>query len=631
MSPVQIQTLLQQAVTHHRANRLKEAAALYRRLETVAPRHFDVLNLSGLVAYQQQRPDDAIRLLTKAHGLNPRHAGCAMHCGLALVSAKRHAEAEVWLRRAVEIDPNYAEGWENLAYGLKLQDRLLEAIACHERVGAINPGYARGWYNYGLTLSLAGRAAQALICHERAIAADPRFALARFGLGQAMIEQHRIAEGVASIEAGLALDPGNCEARSHRLFALHSLDGVSREQLFAEHRSYGRSVGGEVERTWRNAPEPGRRLRIAVLSPDFREHSCAFFIEPILRHLDRRQFELYLYHDHFREDATTARIRALADGWRNFVGRPASAVEAEILADAPDVIIDLAGHTGLTNRLPLFARRLAPVQITYLGYPNTTGVPAMDYRFTDEMADPAGEPDALATETLVRFAPTAWTYSPPASAPPVGATPCLARGAVTLGCFNNPGKLSDATVRLWAKVLGAIPTATLRLKGKGLDQEDTRARLLARFAAEGVAAGRVELIGQPRGLSEHLACYHDVDIALDPFPYHGTTTTCEALWMGVPVVALVGDRHQSRVGLSLLKAAGHPDWAAATEAEYIATVIRLAGNPADLAEVRAGLRGELERGPLLDHSGQAERFGAALRECWINWCVRQESEISSPA
>ena len=613
-------------MTHHRANRLKEAAALYRRLETAAPRHFDVLNLSGLVAYQQERLDDAIRLLTKAHGLNLRHPGCAMHCGLALAAAKRPDEAEVWLRRAVEIDPNYAEGWENLAYGLKLQDRLAESIACHERVGALSPGYARGWYNYGLTLSLAGRPAQALMCHERAIAADPRSALARFGLGQALIEQHRIAEGVASIDAGLALEPGNGEARSHRLFALHSLEGVSREQLFAEHCSYGRIVGGEVTRTWRNAPEPTRRLRIAILSPDFREHSCAFFIEPILRHLDREQFELFLYHDHFREDASTARLRALADGWRNFVGRPSGAVETEILADAPDVLIDLAGHTGLTNRLPLFARRQAPVQITYLGYPNTTGVPAMDYRFTDEFADPSGDADAFATETLVRFAPTAWTYAPPVGAPAVEAPPCLSRGMVTLGCFNNPGKLSDATVRLWAKVLGAIPNAKLRLKGKIFGQEAARARLAARFVAEGVGAERVELMGQTQGLQEHLACYHGVDIALDPFPYHGTTTTCEALWMGVPVVSLIGDRHQSRVGQSLLAAAGHADWAAANEEDYIATVARLAGDPAGLTKIRSGLREDLQRGPLLDHAGQAERFGRAVRETWVDWCARHERE-----
>lgn len=626
MSPVQIQSLLRQAVTHHRANRLKEAATLYRRLETAAPRHFDVLNLSGLVARQQQRLEDAIRLFTKAHGLNPRHAGCAMHCGLALAAAKRPAEAEGWLRRAVEIDPTSAEGWENLAYGLKLQDRLAEAIACHERVSALKPGYARGWYNFGLTLSLAARPADALACHERAIVADPRFASARFGLGQALIEQHRVAEGVASIEAGLALEPGNHEARSHRLLALHSLDGGSRERLFAEHLNYGRGVGAAVSRVWSNRPEPGRRLRVAVLSPDFREHSCAFFIEPILRNLDRGQFELYLYHDHFREDETTARLRALADGWRNFVGQPASAVEAGILADAPDVLIDLAGHTGLTNRLPLLARRLAPVQVTYLGYPDTTGVPAMDYRFTDELADPSGEADAFATEQLVRFAPTAWTYAPPAHAPAVEPPPVLKKGHVTLGCFNNPAKLSDTTVRLWARVLGALPEARLRLKGKALGTAAVRARLLARFAAAGVPEDRLELVEPTRSLPEHLAAYGEVDLALDPFPYHGTTTTCEALWMGVPVVSLIGDRHQCRVGRSLLAAAGHADWSATTEEDYIAAVVRLASDPAGLAKIRSGLREDLQRGPLLDHAGQAERFGRAVRETWVDWCARRERE-----
>jgi predicted O-linked N-acetylglucosamine transferase (SPINDLY family) len=269
---------------------------------------------------------------------------------------------------------------------------------------------------------------------------------------------------------------------------------------------------------------------------------------------------------------------------------------------------------------------LAPVQITYLGYPDTTGVPAMDYRFTDELADPTGEADAFATEQLVRFAPTAWTYAPPAHAPAVEPPPVLKKGHVTLGCFNNPAKLSDTTVRLWARVLGALPEARLRLKGKALGTAAVRARLLARFAAAGVPEDRLELVEPTRSLPEHLAAYGEVDLALDPFPYHGTTTTCEALWMGVPVVSLIGDRHQCRVGRSLLAAAGHADWSATTEEDYIAAVVRLAGDPAGLAKIRSGLREDLQRGPLLDHAGQAERFGRAVRETWVDWCARRERE-----
>ena len=546
-----------------------------------------------------------------------------MHRGLVLLGLRRPAEAETSLRLAVTLDPNYAEGWENLAYGLKTQDRLAEAIACHEKVAALRPDYARGWYNFGLTLSFVGRYGDALHCHDRALAADPNYALARFGRAQALREHHRVAEAVADYDAGLALDPTAHEARSHRLLALHYLETITRERLFAEHVAYGRALGRSPERALPNAPEPARRLRVAILSPDLREHSCAYFIEPLLRHLDREQFELYLYHDHFREDAVSARLRALAVVWRNFVGQPGDAVEATIRADAPDILVDLAGHSGMTHRLLLFARRLAPVQITYLGYPDTTGVPAMDYRFTDAIADPVGEADGFATEHLVRFAPTAWTYAPPPDAPTVNPAPCLERGRVTFGCFNTPAKITDSVVALWAQVLAAAPGARLRLTGAGFGDPANRARFAERIAPHGVAAERLEFVERTASTAAHLACYHDIDLALDTAPYNGTTTTCEALWMGVPVISLAGDRHMARVGASLLAAAGHAEWAATSTEDYVRRAAELAGDPARLATLRADLRAALLRGPLLDHVGQAARFGAALRGTWVDWCGRQ--------
>lgn len=366
---------------------------------------------------------------------------------------------------------------------------------------------------------------------------------------------------------------------------------------------------------------------MAILSPDFREHSCAYFIEPILRHLDRERFELYLYHDHFREDAVSARLRGFAAVWRNFVGQSGDAVEMAIRADAPDILIDLAGHTGMTNRIPLFARRLAPVQITYLGYPNTTGLPAMDYRFTDTIADPLEDADRFATERLVRFAPTGWTYAPPADAPAVSAGPCLTRGHITFGCFNTPAKITDSIVALWSRVLIAVPGSRLRLKGAGFSAPAQRALYAARFALHGVAAEQLEFVERTATNAAHLACYHDIDIALDTAPYNGTTTTCEALWMGVPVVSLVGEQHMARVGASLLAAAGHADWAVVSADAYVRCAVELAGDSARLAAIRTGLRGDLLRGPLLDHAGQAELFGAALRRTWSDWCAQQEPAL----
>lgn len=593
---------------------------LYRQARAAAPRQFDVLHLSGLVAYQQGRVADAVELLARAHKADPKHAVCEMRYGVALIAAQRPADAEKHLRHAVATKPDFHEGWDNLAYCLKTLNRLAEAIACHEKAVGLKPDYAVGWYNFGLTLSLSGRSFEALACHDRALAADPNYAVARFGRAQALQQTHRIPEAIEEYGRFIALQPAHPEARSYRLFALHYLDNVSREQLLAEHVAYGRVVGQPKVFEFPNRRDAERKLRVAILSPDLRTHSCAFFLEPLLQHLDRERFELYLYHDHIREDAVSRRLRAKASVWRNFASQLPASVEKAIREDAPDILIDLAGHTGMTSRLPLLARRLAPVQILYLGYPDTSGVPAMDYRFTDALADPEGA-DAFATEKLVRFAPTAWTYAPPADAPEVGAPPCLARGHVTFGCFNNLAKVNDRVLGLWGRVLQAIPTGRLHLKGRGFSDAAVRARYHERFARTGVPVDRVDLVERTAEIADHLGVYRDVDIALDTFPYHGTTTTCEALWMGRPVVTLAGDCHMARVGVSLLTAVQHPEWIARDEADYVRIAAELAANPARIAADSAALRGAVRASPLFDHAGQSARFGEALRNCWREWCA----------
>jgi len=623
MSPAKLQSLLQSAVAHHRAGRLVEAEGIYRQLRAVAPKHFDVLHLSGLVALQQGRPVDAVEWLTRAHAVDRKSTVCELRLAVALLASGRTPEAEVPLRHVVAAQPDNFEAWDKLAYCLKTQDRLADAVACHVRVVALKPDYADGWCNYGLTLSLCGRSSEALQCHERALAADPANASARFGRAQALQQLDRIADAVDEYGRVLAAQPQRHEARSYRLLALHNLDGIPRETLWQEHVEYGRLLGAASAPASPRSPEPDRRLRVAILSPDLRMHSCAYFLLPLLEHLDRGAFELYLYHDHFREDAVTGRLRSLATVWRNFVGQAGTAVEKVIRSDGPDILIDLAGHTGMTSRLPLFARRLAPVQVTYLGYPDTTGLREMDFRFTDGVADPEGDADRFATEKLVRFAPTAWTYQPPPDAPDPGGAPYATRGYVTFGCFNSPSKLTDAMLARWRHLLEVVPGSRLRLKGQGFGEAGTQARYAERFARVGLPADRIDLIERTADTRSHLEHYREIDIALDTFPYHGTTTTCEALWMGVPVVSLVGDRHASRVGLSLLSAVGRPEWAASTPDDYVRIAADLARDPAALAREARGLRERVRQSPLGDHAGQARRFGAALRRCWKATCAER--------
>ena len=653
MSPAQFQSQLRQAVAHHQANRLKEADIIYQRLRAAEPKNFDALHLSGLVAYQQGRFAAAAALLERALRQNPKSAPCGMRLGMTGNALGDFVVSERHLRAALKLDSNLAEAWCHLGVSLMHQNRLAEArssiekavrlkrdyVEAHDRLGALAcqtdgfagavPHYRRvvalrpdepnGWANLGTSLAQSGGLEESFPCFERALALAPTHSLALTARALAHLLSYRLKEAVAGYGEELVVHPKNLEAHSGRLLTQHYLDGVDRAALFAEHVAFGEACDGPVQTNLPNLPEPSRRLRVAFFSADLRRHSVAYFLEPLLAHLDPTQFEICLYHDHFQEDDMSERLRAKAALWRNFIGQSLATIETTIRADAPDVLIDLAGHTGI-NRLPLFARRLAPVQITWLGYPDTTGLRAMDYRFVDAITDPVGDAGLFHTEQLVRFAPTAWTYQPPFDAPEPATAPSGASGVVTFGCFNNFAKVSDSTLRGWAGILAAVPQSRLLLKGHGLAEPGLAAALRARLSLLGVGEERIELLGRTAGIAEHLALYARVDVALDTFPYHGTTTTCEALWMGVPVVTLAGDRHASRVGASLLTALGRREWIAKDWADYTAIAVALANDAAGRVRLRTTLRDEMRRSALLDHAGQAARFGAAVRECWQHWC-----------
>jgi Flp pilus assembly protein TadD len=619
-----IQRLLHDAMAHLQGGRTAAAARLCSQARAAAPRSFEPLWISGVVALKQERLADAADWLGRAHRLCPAHAGCSLRLGFTLVRLGRHAEAEEALRSAASLAPQDAETWDTLGYVLTIRGSLEESIAAHRRSVEIQPGRSLSWHNLGNALLFAGRPAEALAAQERAACADPSSASAQHGRAIALQGCYRIPEAVKAFGDALALCAGHHASRSLRLMALNYLDGIGRGEMFAEHAAFGAAVGHGEPRAFTNAPEPDRRIRVAFLSPDLRMHSVAYFLEPLLSHLDRGQFEVFLYHDHFVEDAVSARLRQNADSWRNFVGLPDGTVEAAIRADAPDLLVDLAGHTGL-NRLPLFSRRLAPVQIGYLGYPNTSGMDSFDFRLVDAVTDPAGDAEPLHTEKLVRFAQTAWSYQPPAEAPLPTAPPSHAGTPVIFGSFNNFAKVTDATLFAWSKLLVAVRNSRLRIKNAGLDDPSVNGLVRERLRRADLDPGRVDLVGRDPAIACHLAQYQGIDVALDTSPYNGTTTTCEALWMGVPVVSLTGDRHASRVGASLLTAIGRPEWIARNWDEYVAIAADLAGNQAQRRAIGLSLRDSVMSSPLLDHRGQAARFGQALRECWGAWCRRQEA------
>jgi protein O-GlcNAc transferase len=641
-------SLLPRALALHQEGKLEAAATLYAQVRQRQPRAFDAWHLGGLAALQLGRMKEAEALLRRALVLGPTSALCAMRLGVALFRLGRLPEAIAALESATRLDPKLPESWEHLSAARGASGKGEEAIAASERAQALrpdDPGSAlrtaaliaefRGfraavpaleaavarWPNHAECREAAGVAlanlhfADAALVHlDHALALDPSRVHARLGRALALQEAFRLKEAIAAYDDVLVRSPRNPDALSARLMCLHYLDSHSPAELFDAHRAAGAALE-DVSAPPFPCPPVRTRLRVAFVSRDFRRHAVAAFIEPFLARAPRDRVEVLLVHDSPIRDATTDRLRGLAERWIETAGLSQAAFAAAVLAEAPDIAVDLAGHTGL-NRLPAFARRLAPVQVTYLGYPNTTGVREMDFRLTDGTADPEGVTDPYHTERLERFAPCAWCYCPDPEAPEVAAPPSVRSpdAGITFGSFNNPAKISDTTVRLWAGALAAVPDARILLKGHGLNAPERQAELRARFRDLGVDDARVRFFERTPDSASHLRLYAEIDIALDTFPYHGTTTTCEALWMGRPVLTLAGKDHRSRVGVSLLSAVGLRDWIAADTADFAARAASLASDREGLAHLSRTLRDRLRASPIFDYEGQAARFWATLLE-----------------
>ena len=622
MSREKNQQLLQQAIALFDKGRHEGALTLCQRICATDRGNFEATYLGGVILLFHIQAAKSLPWWERAIRLRPRDPKVNMCLGVAYSTLSRLAEAEKPLRQASELDPNSAEIWGHYGGLLTKLQRWSEAAHAHLRAAELEPTYAAHFANAGWALAFSYRPLEAIDAYTKALALDPEHRC-RINRGQQLSGLHRITEALADLEYYINRHPEEREPRDTRLYLLNYCAEISREKLFEEHLIYGRLFPAAKPQIFPNTRDVNRRLKLAIISPDLRAHPCAFFLEPILAHLDRERFEIILYHDQSQSDWMTQRLQVQADLWRQFVHLPGEMVEPKIRADQPDILVDLAGHTSL-NRLPLFARRLAPVQLSYLGYPNTSGVKEVDYRFTDAVADPVGVADDIHTERLVRFSSTAWAYLPPTFAPEPTPPPILTGAPVVFGSFNSLSKVNDFTLRLWGDILRAVPNSRLFIKTYNLGAEP--ADFSARVAAAGLDVSRVTYLPNCPSIELHLASYSKIDIALDPYPYHGTTTTCEALWMGRPVISLAGDRHASRVGASLLTAVGRSEWVASNTEEYVAIARRLASDPAELGRICAGLRDAMQQSPILDHPGQARRFGAALEQCWADWCATAEQE-----
>jgi len=538
-------------------------------------------------------------------------------CALADIGSQDRAIASA--RSAVAIDPAYAEGWFNLGISLDATGQTAMAAAAYGRAIRLRPDMGEAYSNLGDLHARGNRLALAEHCYRRAIALRPDLPQPHVNLGELLKNQGRVVEAIRTLRAGLDLHPDMVVMHSNLLLATHYTAHIPPEVIWRAHSHWNDRHAARLAPAHPVVPldrDPDRRLRIGYVSPDLCGHPVACFLDPLLSGHDRERVEVHCYPLSAHHDAVTDRLRGLSDRWHPLVDVDHDAAARRIAEDRIDILVDLAGHTA-GGRPLLFARRPAPIQIGWLGYPDTTGLTTVDYRLTDAIADPPGQTDRWHSEQLVRLPRGFLAFQPTTSIPVAPRAPLAENGFVTFGSFNNAAKISEETIALWAAILLRLPDARLLLKSRVFGDADVRARLHRAFAAHGVAAERIDLLGPQDERDDHFRAYDRLDIALDPTPYNGTTTTCDTLWMGVPVVTLAGGHHVSRVSASILAQCGLPDLIAIDPADYVERAVALARDGARLDELRQGLRDRLVASPLLDHAGFARSVEDAYRAMWL--------------
>jgi predicted O-linked N-acetylglucosamine transferase (SPINDLY family) len=613
--PLDAQAKFNLGIALHGLERYAEAETSYRAALELAPVFADAHTNLGNTLHALGRTDEAIACYRRSLELNPCRPQTHVNLGAALNALALHAEAEAACRRALELAPRSAPAHNNLGMALNAQRRFAEAEDSFREALALKPDYPEAHNNLGNALHELGRLQEAEECFRQGLAARPDDAEALCNLGNVLHTQGRLRESAECCRKALALKPHIAATRSNLLFVLSHDPACPPQDYLAEAKRFGREAArkaGEPYAGWLCEPDPAR-LRVGFVSADLRNHPVGHFLEGVLAALDPAQVELYAYSSAEADDALTERIRPLFAGWRAIAGLDDGAAARLIRQDGIHVLFDLSGHTA-GNRLETFARRPAPVQACWLGYFASTGLAEMDYLLADETGAPEDERRWF-TEQVVLLPETRLCFTVPAEAPPVTPLPALSGGGVTFGCFQNLTKLDDGVLDLWAEILAGLPGARLRVQNRQLDDAGAAAALRERLARRGVTEERLLLCGS-MARAAYLAAYSEVDMVLDTFPYPGGTTTCEALWMGVPTLTLAGGSLLGRQGASLLTAAGLADWIAADAAEYKAKALARAADLPGLAALRQGLRAHVRASALFDAPRFARHFEALLRELW---------------
>jgi len=641
-----------------------EAIAAYRRAIALEPALAEASYNLGTTLRLLGQLDDAITAFSRAVALRPDFAEAHGNLGRALLDAGRIDEAVDALRRAIEAERDDPLAYYQLGNALRQKGQDEAAIAAYRRAIELKPDHALAHNNLGVALEEAGRLDEAVAAYRRAIDLEPGLAEVHYNLGGAWKRLGQMDEAIAAFGRAIELRPDHAESYNNLAGALHDIGRLNEardcfrkaaelnpqstaaasnlaftsyydpdldaQAILDEHRRWARRYAeplADQVRPHLNDRTPERRLRVGFLSPDLCFHPVGQALHPLFLHHDRRHVEFVGYSDVRAPDRYTEQFKSLSEEWHDIVSLSDSQVADRIRADRIDILVDPTLHCA-GNRLLVFARKPAPVQVTLLGPPTTTGLTTMDYRLTDSYLDPPGVSDADYTEQSVRLPHSFWIFPVPEQSPPVSALPVLSNGFVTFGCLNQFAKVTRPALDLWVKILKLLPGSRLVLQSPPGSHQGA---ICALFQQGGIAPERLDFVDRaPR--FEYLRRFQNIDLGLDPFPYNGHSSTFDPLWMGVPVITLAGRTVVGRAGVSILSNVGLTELIAHTPEEYIAIAVALARDPARLAGLRAGLRQRMQASPLMDGAQYAKDVEAAFRGMWLKFCEGRgnKSEIRNP-
>ncbi|HEX4794941.1 MAG TPA: tetratricopeptide repeat protein [Humisphaera sp.] len=640
----------------HQLGQSQAGVEMLRRSVAAAPTAAPYHNNLAMVLRELGRTEEALAEFSIVIRLRPDHADAWLAAGVCLGALHRLGEAENAIRRALALRPNFPQAHNNLGAMLRLQKRDEESAAEFQIAYAQAPNDASINTNLGSALCAIGRLDEARQACKRAVELAPNLSVAWLNLATVLSKQRLIDQSIQHARRALELDPNNVDAMvilaaglsdqglidevlaiyrraiaieppvqnaySNYVYALHFTPGLEPVEIRREHEKWDARFAKALmpaNPTWRNSRDSNRRLRIGYVGPTFRMQVVGLYFEPLLEAHDRGAFEIACYSDVPKPDQVTARLRAQTDLWRDTAKLSDAELADQIRGDGIDILIDLNLHMA-ASRLLAFARKPAPIQICHLGYPATTGLSAMDYAVTDVHLDPPGESDEAYTEKLIRLPDSYWCYKPPEGCPPINELPALTNGFITFGSLNNFNKINDQVLALWSEILAAVPGSKLALMLEG--GSSANQSVLQRLKDQhGVPVSRL-LIFQRSDRAKYMAMYHQIDIALDPFPYAGHTTSFDSTWMGLPLITMPCHTSVSRAGVTVLSNLGMNDLVAHTPEEYLARATRLVNDLPRLTELRATLRDRMAQSPLTDAKRYARNFEAELRKVWTKWCTK---------